>query len=132
MKKKQQKLLMTIAIILLIVWVMYRMLKGKDRVIMPDAFAGTGNDPIPYDDFETGFDLGDSGTIDNGIPLDDSDLVLSDDLDNGNTPMPTYACCDPDSLSYDAQCLSNPYCYCDSQGCMYPDDSNSNYGARSY
>ena len=60
------------------------------------------------------------------------DLVLSDDLDNGNTPMPTYACCDPDSLSYDAQCLSNPYCYCDSQGCMYPDDSNSNYGARSY
>lgn len=132
MKKKQQKLLMTIAIILLIVWVMYKMLKGKDRVIMPDAFEGTGDDPIPYDDFSTGFDLGDSGTIDNngGLILDDS--LLDDGDSDTNTPMPTYACCDPDSLSYDAQCLSNPYCYCDSQGCMYPDDSNSNYGARSY
>jgi hypothetical protein len=138
MTKKRQKQLITIAIILLIVWVMWRMIKGKDKQINPDAFAGTGYDPIPYDDFSTDFDLGhtddvvidpDGGLIDDpanwGAGFDDGDS-------DTNTPMPTYACCDPDSLSYDASCLANPYCYCDSQSCMYPDDSNSNYGARSY
>ena len=129
MTKKQKKQLTVIAILLLIVYVIYNMLKGKDRQIMPDAFTGTGNDPMPYDDYSLGFDPGDSGVNNNGGLIDPLfDPVGTD----GNNPMPYSACCSIDALSYDASCISDPYCDCDVTQCMYPDDSNSNYGSRTY